>query len=69
MQVRVAPPPVPVMVIVYVPAGVEDVEIAIVDEKLGVPEDGLKLMLAPVGTCVVQLEGFDEYVAPQESHQ
>jgi hypothetical protein len=38
------------MVIVYVPAGVvEAVEIVSVEVKLGVPEAGLKLAVAPDG--------------------
>ena len=43
-------PAVPVMVIVYVPAGVvEAVEIVSADVKLGVPDGGVKVAVAPVG--------------------
>ena len=46
----VNPPPVPVIVIVYVPAGVVDaVEIVSVEVKLGVPEAGAKVAAAPEG--------------------
>jgi hypothetical protein len=48
--VCVNPPPVPVIVIAYVPAGVvESVEIVSVELKLGVHEDGLKVGAAPDG--------------------
>ena len=43
MQVRVRPPPVPVIVIVWNPVGVPElVTIVSVELKLGVPEDELK---------------------------
>jgi len=45
------PPPVPVMVIVYVPAGVvAAVEIFRLEVKAGVPEVGVKLAVAPSGS-------------------
>jgi len=47
------PPPVPVMVIVYVPTGVvAAVVIVSVDVKAGVPEAGVKLAAAPDGRPV-----------------
>jgi len=50
VAVLLIPPPLAVMVTVYVPAGVElDAVMVIVDENVGVPDDGLKLADAPDG--------------------
>ena len=47
---RVSPPPVPVIVIVYVPGGVDgDVEIMSVEVKVGVAEDGPNETVTPEG--------------------
>ena len=46
----VFPPPVPVIVIVYAPVGVVNaVEIVSVEVKLGAPDDGAKVAVAPDG--------------------
>lgn len=50
VAVLVKPPPEPVIVIVYVPTGVElEVDMVMVLVNVGLPDDGLKLTVAPDG--------------------
>ena len=66
IQSWVFPPPVPVMVIEYVPTGVvEAVEIVSVEVKVGVPDDGVNVAVAPDGRpdadkLTVSLKPFTE---------